>query len=148
MTITNETTIETLITLGLISSDQIESWNKRATKLEARQASRQLVQGTSEIIMQLLESDLQTDTRFFSSNLPEISLTVCQFRDISDDASVASMPGRTTRFRQGKIYLSSSSFPSDSLFLSLLSAFSRRKHLNLKTHLSSLFCTLRNAGYF
>ena len=89
-----------------------------------------------------------TDTRFFSSNLPEISLTVCQFRDISDDASVASMPGRTTRFRQGKIYLSSSSFPSDSLFLSLLSAFSRRKHLNLKTHLSSLFCTLRNAGYF
>ena len=91
-----------------------------------------------------------TDTRFFSSNLPEISLTVCQFRDISDDASVASMPGRTTRFRQGKIYLSSSSFPSDSLFLSLslLSEFSRRKHLNLKTHLSSLFCSLLNAGYF
>ena len=87
MTITNETTIETLITLGLISSDQIESWNKRATKLEARQASRQLVQGTSEIIMELLNSDLQTDTRFFSVKTTSNSVGFMSFVE-TDRATV------------------------------------------------------------
>ena len=87
MTITNETTIETLITLGLISSDQIESWNKRATKLEARQASRQLVQGTSEIIMELLKSDLQTDTRFFSVKTTSNSVGFMSFVE-TDRATV------------------------------------------------------------
>jgi len=87
MTITNETTIETLITLGLISSDQIESWNKRATKLEARQASRQLVQGTSEIIMELLNSDLQSDTRFFSVKTTSNSVGFMSFVE-TDRATV------------------------------------------------------------
>jgi len=87
MTITNETTIQTLIALGLISSDQIESWNKRATKLEARQASRQLVQGTSEIIMELLKSDLQTDTRFFSVKTTSNSVGFMSFVE-TDRATV------------------------------------------------------------
>ena len=100
MTITNETTIETLITLGLISSDQIESWNKRATKLEARQASRQLVQGTSEIIMQLLESDLQTDTRFFSVKTTSNSVGFMSFVE-TDRATV--LKALTLLVKQDKI---------------------------------------------
>ena len=100
MTITNETTIETLITLGLISSDQIESWNKRATKLEARQASRQLVQGTSEIIMELLESDLQTDTRFFSVKTTSNSVGFMSFVE-TDRATV--LKALTLLVKQDKI---------------------------------------------
>jgi hypothetical protein len=100
MTITNETTIQTLITLGLISSDQIESWNKRATKLEARQASRQLVQGTSEIIMQLLESDLQTDTRFFSVKTTSNSVGFMSFVE-TDRATV--LKALTLLVKQDKI---------------------------------------------
>ena len=100
MTITNETTIETLITLGLISSDQIESWNKRATKLEARQASRQLVQGTSEIIMELLKSDLQTDTRFFSVKTTSNSVGFMSFVE-TDRATV--LKALTLLVKQDKI---------------------------------------------
>ena len=100
MTITNETTIQTLIALGLISSDQIESWNKRATKLEARQASRQLVQGTSEIIMQLLESDLQTDTRFFSVKTTSNSVGFMSFVE-TDRATV--LKALTLLVKQDKI---------------------------------------------
>jgi|TARA_R110000803_G_scaffold106982_1_gene175086 hypothetical protein len=100
MTITNETTIETLITLGLISSDQIESWNKRATKLEARQASRQLVQGTSEIIMELLNSDLQSDTRFFSVKTTSNSVGFMSFVE-TDRATV--LKALTLLVKQDKI---------------------------------------------
>ena len=100
MTITNETTIQTLITLGLISSDQIESWNKRATKLEARQASRQLVQGTSEIIMELLKSDLQTDTRFFSVKTTSNSVGFMSFVE-TDRATV--LKALTLLVKQDKI---------------------------------------------
>tara|TARA_R110001592_G_scaffold146566_1_gene370679 strand:- start:100 stop:480 length:381 start_codon:yes stop_codon:yes gene_type:complete len=100
MTITNETTIQTLITLGLISSDQIESWNKRATKLEARQASRQLVQGTSEIIMELLKSDLQTDTRFFSVKTTSNSVGFMSFVE-TDRATV--LKALTLLAKQDKI---------------------------------------------
>ena len=100
MTITNETTIQTLIALGLISSDQIESWNKRATKLEARQASRQLVQGTSEIIMELLKSDLQTDTRFFSVKTTSNSVGFMSFVE-TDRATV--LKALTLLVKQDKI---------------------------------------------
>jgi len=100
MTITNETTIQTLIDLGVISSDQIESWNKRATKLEARQASRQLVQGTSEIIMELLKSDLQTDTRFFSVKTTSNSVGFMSFVE-TDRATV--LKALTLLVKQDKI---------------------------------------------
>jgi hypothetical protein len=100
MTITNETTIETLITLGLISSDQIESWNNRATKLEASQASRQLVQGTSEIIMELLKSDLQADARFFSVKTTSNSIGFMSFVE-TDRATV--LKALTLLVKQDKI---------------------------------------------
>ena len=50
MTINNQTTIETLISLGLVSADQLEKWQKRVAREAARNQSRQLVQGTADAI--------------------------------------------------------------------------------------------------
>ena len=66
MTINNQTTIETLISLGLVSADQVEKWQKRAAREEARNQSRQLVQGTADAIMSLLDSELHAGTKYFS----------------------------------------------------------------------------------
>ena len=66
MTITNQTTIETLISLGFVSADQLEKWQKRADREEARNQSRQLVQGTADAIMALLSSEVQAETKYFS----------------------------------------------------------------------------------
>ena len=66
MTINNQTTIETLISLGLVSADQLEKWQKRAAREEARNQSRQLVQGTADAIMALLSSEVQAEAKYFS----------------------------------------------------------------------------------
>ena len=66
MTINNNTTIETLISLGFVSDAQIEKWNKRVAREEARNQSKKLVQGTADAIIALLESDVQTETKYFS----------------------------------------------------------------------------------
>ena len=66
MTITNQTTIETLISLGFVSADQLEKWQKGADREEARNQSRQLVQGTADAIMALLSSEVQAETKYFS----------------------------------------------------------------------------------
>ena len=66
MTITNQTTLETLISLGFVSAAQIEKWNKRVAREEARNQSRQLVQGTADAIVALLDSDVQAETKYFS----------------------------------------------------------------------------------
>jgi len=66
MTINNQTTIETLRSLGLVSDSQIEKWNKRVAREEARNQSKKLVQGTADAIIALLESDVQAETKYFS----------------------------------------------------------------------------------
>ena len=66
MTITNQTTIETLISLGFVSADQLEKWQKRAAREEARNQSRQLVQGTADAIMAVLSSDEYAGSKYFS----------------------------------------------------------------------------------
>ena len=66
MTINNNTTIETLRSLGLVSDSQIEKWNKRVAREEARNQSKKLVQGTADAIISLLESDVQAETKYFS----------------------------------------------------------------------------------
>ena len=66
MTINNQTTIETLISLGFVSADQVEKWQKRAAREEARNQSLKLVQGTADAIVALLESEVQSGTKYFS----------------------------------------------------------------------------------
>ena len=66
MTINNQTTIETLISLGLVSADQLEKWQKRAAREAARNQSRQLVQGTADAIMAVLSSDEYAGSKYFS----------------------------------------------------------------------------------
>ena len=66
MTINPQTTIETLISLGLVSADQLEKWQKRAAREEARNQSRQLVQGTADAIMAVLSSDEYAGSKYFS----------------------------------------------------------------------------------
>ena len=66
MTINNQTTIETLISLGLVSADQLEKWQKRVAREAARNQSRQLVQGTADAIEAVLSSDEYAGSKYFS----------------------------------------------------------------------------------
>ena len=58
--------IETLFTNGIINYNTRASLIKRVDRLEAQEASRQLVQGTADAIIALLESEVQTETKYFS----------------------------------------------------------------------------------
>ena len=66
MAITNETTIETLIALGVINPAVVGEWNTKANKLEAKAAKAALVNGTAAAITALLDSDVQASTKYFS----------------------------------------------------------------------------------
>ena len=66
MTINNNTTIETLVSLGLVSGAQLETWNKKLARQEAREQSKRLVQGTADAIIALLNSDVQSENKYFS----------------------------------------------------------------------------------
>jgi len=66
MTINNQTTIQQLLDLGLLTQDHWTKLQARSARMVAREESRQLVQGTADAIVSLLESDVQTETKYFS----------------------------------------------------------------------------------
>ena len=66
MTINNQTTIQELLDQGLLTEDQVLKLRTRAARNEKRAAAQQLVQGTADAIVALLESDVQTETKYFS----------------------------------------------------------------------------------
>ena len=63
---TSISAIETLFTNNIISYDTRASLIKRVERLEAKEESRKLVQGTADAIIALLESEVQTETKYFS----------------------------------------------------------------------------------
>ena len=63
---TSISAIETLFTNNIINYDTRKSLIKRVERLEAKEASRKLVQGTADAIIALLESEVQTETKYFS----------------------------------------------------------------------------------
>ena len=66
MAINNQTTIQDLLDQGLFTDDQVIKLRARAARNEKRESGRQLVQGTADAIVALLESDVQTETKYFS----------------------------------------------------------------------------------
>ena len=66
MSINNQTTIQELLDQGLFTDDQVIKLRARAARNEKRAAAQQLVQGTAEAIIALLESDVQSETKYFS----------------------------------------------------------------------------------
>ena len=63
---TSISAIETLFTNNIINYDTRASLIKRVERLEAKEESRKLVQGTADSIIALLESEVQTETKYFS----------------------------------------------------------------------------------
>ena len=63
---TSISAIETLFTNNIINYDTRKSLIKRVERLEAKEESRKLVQGTADAIIALLESEVQTETKYFS----------------------------------------------------------------------------------
>ena len=63
---TSISAIETLFTNNIINYDTRASLIKRVERLEAKEESRKLVQGTADAIIALLESEVQTETKYFS----------------------------------------------------------------------------------
>ena len=66
MAIETTTTIADLITLGLVSDAQLEQWNKKLSRLEARAESQRRVQTAADSIMSLLSSEAQSENKYFS----------------------------------------------------------------------------------
>ena len=58
--------IETLFTNGIINYNTRKSLIKRVERLHTQEASRLLVQGTTDVIIALFESEVQTETKYFS----------------------------------------------------------------------------------
>ena len=87
MTINNNTTIQQLLDLGLLTQDHWAKLQARSARMTAREESRQLVQGTADAIVSLLESDVQTETKYFSVKKTSNSVGFMDFVD-TDRATV------------------------------------------------------------
>ena len=58
--------IRTLFTNDIISYDTHMTLIKRVERLEAKEESRKLVQGTAEAIMAIMNADIHNETKYFS----------------------------------------------------------------------------------
>ena len=87
MAIETTTTIADLITLGLVSDAQLEQWNKKLARLEARAESRRLVQSAADSIMALLDSETQSENKYFSVKKTSNSVVFMDFVE-ADRATV------------------------------------------------------------
>ena len=79
--------IETLFTNGIINYNTRSSLLKRVKRLADQEESRQLVQGTADAIIALLESDVQTETKYFSVKKTQNSVGFMDFVE-TDRATV------------------------------------------------------------
>ena len=87
MTITNQTTIQELLDQGLFTEDQVIKLQARAARIERRAQSRQLVQGTADAIMALLNSEVQAEAKYFSVKKTQNSVGFMDFVE-TDRATV------------------------------------------------------------
>jgi len=76
---TSISAIETLFTNKIINYDTRASLIKRVERLEAKEESRKLVQGTADAIIALLESEVQTETKYFSVKKTQNSVGFMDF---------------------------------------------------------------------
>ena len=76
---TSISAIETLFTNNIINDDTRASLIKRVERLEAKEESRKLVQGTADAIIALLESEVQTETKYFSVKKTQNSVGFMDF---------------------------------------------------------------------
>ena len=79
--------IRTLFTNKVINYDTHMSLIKRVERLEAKEDSRKLVQGTADAIIALLESEVQTETKYFSVKKTSNSVGFMDFV-VTDRATV------------------------------------------------------------
>ena len=84
---TSISAIETLFTNNIINYDTRASLIKRVERLAAKEESRKLVQGTADAIIALLESELQTETKYFSVKKTQNSVGFMDFVE-TDRATV------------------------------------------------------------
>lgn len=76
---TSISAIETLFTNNIINYDTRASLIKRVERLEAKEESRKLVQGTADAIIALLDSEVQTETKYFSVKKTQNSVGFMDF---------------------------------------------------------------------
>jgi len=68
MAINENTQIKTLIKLGLIEESQIETWNKKVERAEARALSQKELTSCIDQISQVLNDEAHKEIQFFSVN--------------------------------------------------------------------------------
>jgi|TARA_B110000858_G_scaffold170124_1_gene199736 hypothetical protein len=87
MTITNETTIQTLIDLGVITDLNILLWNIKADRIQANAEKAKIVTGTKSAIMEVMNAEFNSDTKFFSVKTTSNSVGFMSFIE-TDRATV------------------------------------------------------------
>ena len=87
MTITNETTIQTLIDLGVIKDVNILLWNIKAARIQAKDEKAKLVTGTKSAIMEVMNAEFHSETKFFSVKTTSNSVGFMSFIE-TDRATV------------------------------------------------------------
>jgi len=66
MTISNQTTLQELIKLGLFSEADIEKFNKKLKRAADSQARKALVDGTASAIKALVQSEVHNGNKYWS----------------------------------------------------------------------------------
>ena len=100
MTITNETTIQTLIDLGVITDLNILLWNIKADRIQANAEKAKIVTGTKSAIMEVMNAEFNSDTKFFSVKTTSNSVGFMSFVE-TDRATV--LKALTLLVKQDKI---------------------------------------------
>ena len=100
MTITNETTIQTLIDLGVITDLNILLWNIKADRIQANAEKAKIVTGTKSAIMEVMNAEFNSDTKFFSVKTTSNSVGFMSFIE-TDRATV--LKALTLLVKQDKI---------------------------------------------
>ena len=84
----------------VITFNEYERLNKKLARSETRRAQAELVQGTADAIVALLDSDVQSDTKYFSVKKTSNSVGFMDFIE-TDRATV--LKGLTLLVSQDKI---------------------------------------------
>jgi len=66
LSITSETTLQELIDMGLIKSEQVSKWNNKLERTSKRNAKKAQISGIKDVITNLIGSELFAESKYWS----------------------------------------------------------------------------------
>ena len=66
LSITSKTTLQELIDMGLIKSEQVSKWNNKLERTSKRNAKKAQISGIKDVITNLIGSELFAESKYWS----------------------------------------------------------------------------------